>query len=485
MTKKRHNTITLTTIRQFLGHGEGTRKVRIPRGKSPGKAVIECYGSIDPEKHTQDHSQWVPIGTVEELTQTIRTSMDQARQYSAGTTEKSQGQPAQAGPYIYIMAYRSDPNTWWSITKEELSDRMTGTPKDRMIAVKQLEYFGTASTSTGLYRCFCQILQDSEGGLGKHAVLTRAPDQPLRHGVHPIDPLVLQAVERSKAENTREAYRIQWTKFVGWARSRRVPELPARAQDIALYLAELNADGSALSTIQLARSAISHAHKLTGMGLNGNPARSGLVSETLQGIAQDAAPPKQARALLPQDLDAIRRTAHSPRTGRGGLQERPETARKRGDMDIALCLVLRDAGLRGSECAALVWADVQEWQDGTGRVSIRSSKTNRTGRPEVVSVTPSTVQALAAIRPVDHNPQDRIFRITSRQISNRIQHAARQAGLGTGFSTHSGRVGLARNMAANGAPINITMLQGRWKKADTVARYTRAEDAGAALAWIG
>ena len=301
----------------------------------------------------------------------------------------------------------------------------------------------------------------------------------------PIHPLVLQAIERSKAENTREAYRIQWTKFVRWARSRRVPELPARPQDIALYLAELNADGSALSTIQLARSAISHAHKLTGIGLKDNPARSGLVSETLQGIAQDAAPPKQARALLPRDLDAIRRNARLPRAGRGGRQEMPETARKRGNVDIALCLVLRDAGLRGSECAALVWADVEEWEDGTGRVSIRRSKTNRTGQPQVVSITRATVQALAAVRPVDHSPDDRIFHITTRQIITRVQHAAEQAGLGTGFSSHSGRVGLARNMAANGAPINMTMLQGRWKKADTVARYTRAEDAGAPLAWIG
>ena len=301
----------------------------------------------------------------------------------------------------------------------------------------------------------------------------------------PIDPLVLQAVERSKAENTREAYRVQWAKFVRWARSRHVPQLPAREEDVALYLAEMSADGSALSTVQLARSAISHAHKLTGLGLKGNPARSGLVSETLQGLAQDAAPPKQARALLPRDIDAIRRTARLPRAGRGGLQERPETAKRRGDIDIALCLVLRDAGLRGSECAALVWADLEEWEDGSGRVSIGRSKTNRTGPPQVVSVTRATVQALAAIRPAGHTPQDRIFRITPRQISNRVHSVTEQAGLGSGFSSHSGRVGLARNMAANGAPINITMLQGRWKNADTVARYTRAEDAGAALAWIG
>ena len=328
-------------------------------------------------------------------------------------------------------------------------------------------------------------IPDNNQGRPTPAVLTLAAEQPLQHGANPIDPLVVHTVERSKAENTREAYRLQWAKFVRWARTQALPNMPARDQDVALYLAELSANRFSLSTIQVARSAISHAHKLAGVGLNGNPARSGLVSETLQGIARDAIPPKQAKALLPQDLNAIRSTARSPRTGRGGMQERSETARKRGAVDIALCLILRDAGLRGSECAALHWADVEEWDDGSGRISIRRSKTNQTGRPQVVSITRSAVQALAAIRPTEHTPEDRIFCLTPRQISNRVKLAAEQAGLGPGFSSHSGRIGLARNMTANGAPVNITMLQGRWKNADTVARYTRAEDAGAALTWIG
>lgn len=317
------------------------------------------------------------------------------------------------------------------------------------------------------------------------AVPKNTPGQPIPRTDHPISPLVARTAERSKTENTRNAYRLQWTKFARWANSQGVPALPAGEEDVALYLAELNASGSSLSTVQVARSAISHTHKLAGIGPNVNPARSGLVSETVQGIAQDATPAKQARALLPRDLNAIRRTARLPRIGRGGLQERPETAEKRGDMDIALCLLLRDAGLRGSECAALRWADVEEWEDGSGRIYIHRSKTNRTGQAQVVSVTVTALQALAAIRPGKHTPQDRIFPLSKKRISQRVKLAAEQAGLGPGFSSHSGRVGLARTMAANGAPINMTMLQGRWKTAETVARYTRAEDAGAALPWIG
>ena len=51
------------------------------------------------------------------------------------------------------------------------------------------------------------------------------------------------------------------------------------------------------------------------------------------------------------------------------------------------------------------------------------------------------------------------------------------AGLGSGFAGHSGRVGMARRMAAAGAPTHGIMVQGRWKTARMVEVYTRAEEA--------
>ena len=54
------------------------------------------------------------------------------------------------------------------------------------------------------------------------------------------------------------------------------------------------------------------------------------------------------------------------------------------------------------------------------------------------------------------------------------------AGLGLGFSGHSGRVG----MAAAGAPTHEIMAQGRWKTARMVEIYTRAEEAGRAAKWL-
>ena len=53
---------------------------------------------------------------------------------------------------------------------------------------------------------------------------------------------------------------------------------------------------------------------------------------------------KQARPLDADALAAIRATAFTPRTTRGGSLEMEDTALRRGRLDIALASVLSDAG---------------------------------------------------------------------------------------------------------------------------------------------
>ena len=57
-------------------------------------------------------------------------------------------------------------------------------------------------------------------------------------------------------------------------------------------------------------------------------------------------------------------------------------------------------------------------------------------------------------------------------------------GPGRGVSGHSGRVGLARQMARAGAPDSAIMRQVRWSSSAMVARYTRGESAGDAARWL-
>ncbi len=134
-------------------------------------------------------------------------------------------------------------------------------------------------------------------------------------------------------------------------------------------------------------------------------------------------------------------TARLPRQGTRRT-ETTDAAERRGRVDIALCALLSDAGLRRSEAAAL--------------------DAMRSGAPDAASV----------------------FGLRADTIARRVKAAARAAGLGSDFSGHSDRVGMARRMTRNGAPTAAVQRQGRWKSAAMVTRYTRAESAGEALRYL-
>ena len=116
--------------------------------------------------------------------------------------------------------------------------------------------------------------------------------------------------------------------------------------------------------------------------------------------------------------------------------------------------VLSDAGLRRSEAAALTWSDVQRWEDGSGRITVVRSKTDAETQGAVVAITPAAMGALSAIRPAGVASDVKVFGLSESQIARRVKAIARAAGLADWefFSGHSGRVGMARRMAQNGAP---------------------------------
>ena len=81
-----------------------------------------------------------------------------------------------------------------------------------------------------------------------------------------------------------------------------------------------------------------------------------------------------------------------------------------------------------------------------------------------MTITTATARALVEIRPEDADHAGAVFGITGEALANRVRVAARTAGLGDGFSGHSGRTGMARRMVAAGAPNAAVQRQGRWKR---------------------
>ena len=95
--------------------------------------------------------------------------------------------------------------------------------------------------------------------------------------------------------------------------------------------------------------------------------------------------------------------------------------------------------------------------------TVRRSKTDVESQGQAVYLGEAAMTALAALPPADVDGAAPIFGLSVRQLNRRIQAMARAAGLGEGFSDHSGRVGMAQDLAANGAELPALMVAGRWQ----------------------
>ena len=295
---------------------------------------------------------------------------------------------------------------------------------------------------------------------------------------------VAEALESVLADNTQRVYAAQWRLFVEWCNEVGLVSLPAEPLTVARYLAARAGGGASIATIRLATSAIAKAHEWAKLE---SPCRDPGVRASLKGWGRRLAKPqRQSGALTADVLAIIRLTAVQPRKRGRGI-ETPEQAAERAKLDLALAAALSDAGLRRSEAAALTWGDVVRWDDGSGRITVVRSKTDVEAAGAVVAITPAAMQALDALRSAGVGGEAKVFGLSESQIARRVKAIAKAAGLADWefFSGHSGRVGMARRMAQNGAPTHEIERQGRWKQGGgMVGRYTRGETAGSALRYL-
>ena len=249
---------------------------------------------------------------------------------------------------------------------------------------------------------------------------------------------VASALEAVLSANTRRVYGTQWRLFSDWCAQLGLGSLPAEPLTVARYLAARAGGGASIATLRLAASAIAKAHEWAG---HDSPCRDQGVRESLKGWGRRLAKPqRQAGALTADVLGVIRLTASQPRRLGRGL-ETPRQAAARARVDLALVSVLSDAGLRRSEAAILTWGDVARWDDGSGRITVVRSKTDAEAQGAVVAITPATMEALDAVRPVGVSIGERVFGLSASQIARRVKAVAKAAGLAgwESFSGHSGR----------------------------------------------
>ena len=204
----------------------------------------------------------------------------------------------------------------------------------------------------------------------------------------------------------------------------------------------------------------------------------------MAGLARaNGRPQRQAKPLTETALAAVKATAGIPRRyrDRAVRAENAWAARRRGQVDIALLSVLRDGLLRRSEAAALRWGDVEIQGRGSARLHVRRSKTDPEAEGAALYIGSDAASALVAIMSEGFavvDPSTPVFGLSASQIGRRVNAAAKAAGLGDGFTGHSGRVGMAQDLAAAGVELPALMTAGRWKSSRMPARYTERQAAG-------
>ena len=204
-----------------------------------------------------------------------------------------------------------------------------------------------------------------------------------------------------------------------------------------------------------------------------DPAASELVAATVAGISRTRTRPRgQAAALGAQAIADV-------------LADLRRDASHLARRDAALLSVLRWGLLRRSEAAALRWDDLTTEDDGSGRLTVRRSKTDQTGEGAVLYLPDQTVRLLAAWRdtaqarglPAEtHSPMwGRPLHPSTvgRIVTRRADHAGHP-----GMTAHSLRVGMAQDLATAGAGLVELQTAGRWASPRMPAHYTRNHAAG-------
>ncbi|MYA86859.1 MAG: tyrosine-type recombinase/integrase [Boseongicola sp. SB0662_bin_57] len=281
------------------------------------------------------------------------------------------------------------------------------------------------------------------------------------------------AIRDSKAPATVRAYRAAWRKWGEWSAAHGARAMPARPDAVALFLAKRAEEGMSVASLRMAVAAIAAAHDAVG---HANPCADRVVKTAMKGLvrqaAQAGASQKQAAALTVEAVAAIRHALGDCGT--------PVKAR-----DMAIVSLMACTGLRRSEAAALDWSHMEGQPDGSGRLAIDRSKTDQEGEGAVVAITSVAMRDLERWAELQgRDRQGSVFGLSGRQVSRRVAAVAKAAGLGEGFSGHSGRVGMAVTMLRKQAPSATIMRQGRWNSERMIGRYGRNETAGEALRYL-
>ena len=176
-----------------------------------------------------------------------------------------------------------------------------------------------------------------------------------------------------------------------------------------------------------------------------DPTDNEAVRQIMKGIARaHGKVQRQARPLTAEALAAVKATAKSRRPLEDGKRQESAERPHGGAGWTWPCWPPCGTGCYvGQRPRHLTWGDVEFRDDRAALITLRRSKTDQEAEGVVLYIGTEASQALLDIRPAPEllDPGASIFGMTTRHIGNRVRAAAKAAGLGEGYTGHSGRGG--------------------------------------------
>lgn len=280
-------------------------------------------------------------------------------------------------------------------------------------------------------------------------------------------------LEKSKAANTRRAYRADWQDFAAWCEKYLRASLPASPDTVAYYLADRSQELKT-STLQRRLATIAEAHRAAGYEPPNKDPRVRLVWGGIRrekGTAQAHMKPALTRHI------------------RLMVSHLPETLL--GVRDRALILLGFAGAMRRSELVGLDLPDVALAEEGLVLV-IRKSKTDQTGEGRKIGIPrgehPETcpvraVQTWLELAGIDQGPLFRavnkhshvsVTRLSDRAVADVVKRSLKAAGKSTRrFAAHSLRAGLITQAAMAGVSERVIQDQSGHKSLLVMRRYIR------------
>ncbi len=270
---------------------------------------------------------------------------------------------------------------------------------------------------------------------------------------------------KARSENTRKAYNADVRDWGEYAKSRRLKRFPITTGALAAYVAHMDKEGFAVSTIRRRCTALAQWHREQG---ELPPTEDIRIREMMKGLARTRGTrPNKKRAL---SGSMVRK-----------MLECIDVETERGQRDRVVLLTGLATGMRRSELASMEWEHILDDPEGLV-ILIPRSKGDQEGEGQYVGIPfiedadicPASELLVWRDRLNMKKPKGSVFTVSAKTINRIVKRHTEAIGLDPDdFGAHSFRSGFATEAGRDGASLMDIMGQTRHKSREVAQGYVQ------------